>query len=354
MIEDLRIDSHKLMFHPERVVDWLRGYPIYPIGVEIAPTSACNHRCIFCALDYMQYKPVLLEKKLIVETLQEMGKRGLKSAVFAGEGEPLLNKDTPDMINQTKSLGIDTAMSSNGVLFKREVAKDCLHSLSWIRFSVSAGTEKVYQQIHRCRCEDFSIVINNLHEAVEIKRHDQLNTTLGVQLLLIPENVGEVLELAKKLKEIGVDYFTIKPFSKHPASISSIDENFDYEELLETEIQLKNLETESYKIIFRSNSMKKLKTTKAYTQCWGLPFFTYIDANANVLPCVVFLGNEDFSYGNLKTQNFVSIWEGERRQALIETLAHMDISGCRELCRLDEINNYLHMLRHPGAHVNFI
>ena len=49
---DYRIDSHKLIYHPERVADWMAGNNIYPICMEISPSSSCNHRCQICAFDY--------------------------------------------------------------------------------------------------------------------------------------------------------------------------------------------------------------------------------------------------------------------------------------------------------------
>ncbi len=354
MADELRIDSHKLIFHPQRVAEWLKGKNIYPLEVEIAPSGGCNHRCLFCALDYMEYKPVLLEKKLILKNLKEMAEKGLKSVIFAGEGEPLLNKKTPEIINTTKSYGIDTAMSTNGVLLTREVTEECLKSLTWIRFSVSAGTSATYDLIHRGKSGDFEKAVENIRQAVVVKKSRNLDTTLGVQLLLIPENIKEVVTLAKLLREIGVDYFTVKPFSKHPKSNCSIDSEFNYQDYIDLERQLNELETDAYRIYFRENSMKKKASGKIYDKCFGLPFFTYIDANGQVWPCIAFLGDNELCFGSLKELSFVEIWEGKRRTEILGIFDAMDIKKCRELCRLDEINSYLHQLKHPGAHVNFI
>lgn len=52
-MDKYRIDSHKLIYHVSRVNDWLNGKLIYPIYMEISPIGSCNHRCIFCAYDFI-------------------------------------------------------------------------------------------------------------------------------------------------------------------------------------------------------------------------------------------------------------------------------------------------------------
>ncbi len=61
-MDEYGIDSHKLMFHVPRVNDWLQGKTVYPIYIEIAPAGGCNHRCTFCAVDYIGYKVRYLDK----------------------------------------------------------------------------------------------------------------------------------------------------------------------------------------------------------------------------------------------------------------------------------------------------
>ncbi|GAF67380.1 unnamed protein product, partial [marine sediment metagenome] len=56
MRDKYKLDEHKLMYHPEIVSKWLRGEEVYPILVDICPIGRCNHRCIFCAYNYTNYK----------------------------------------------------------------------------------------------------------------------------------------------------------------------------------------------------------------------------------------------------------------------------------------------------------
>lgn len=36
MSDNFRIDSHKLIFHPQRVAQWLAGEPVYPLYAELS------------------------------------------------------------------------------------------------------------------------------------------------------------------------------------------------------------------------------------------------------------------------------------------------------------------------------
>lgn len=353
MADDIRIDSHKLIYHPQRVADYLRGENIYPLEIEIGLSGACNHRCIFCAVDYMEYNPAMLDAEVLLKNLAIMHERGLKSIIFAGEGEPLLNKNASKIITGAKNLGIDCALATNGVLLTENFSNETLKSLTWIRFSISAATEKTYQQIHQSKDGDLAKVFSNLRASVEIKRAKNLTTTLGTQLLLLPENKNEVVELASKLKEIGVDYFTIKPFSQHPASKTKIQVNYD--EMLDLENAVKKYEDDNYKIYFRRIAMENLKYRKPYHKCRGLSFMTYLDARGDVYPCIVFMGNEKLKYGNLYEYNFAEIWESEKAKKMRDNFCGDVLHNqCREACRLDEINKYLEALAEPNAHINFI
>ena len=353
MAENIRMDSHKLIYHPDVVARWLKGENIYPIEIEIGLTNACNHRCIFCAVDYTGYKPNMIDSQLLIKNLEELAPKGVRSIIYAGEGEPLLHREAPDIINRTKCLGIDTAMSTNGVLLTPEVSKECLKSLTWIRFSTAGITDATYDKIQRGKHGDLSKVLFHMEEAVKVKRNQHLHTTIGVQLLLLPENKNEIVRMGKELRKIGVDYFTIKPFSQHPQSQQILQVN--YKEMLEMEEEVKGLQTENFKIYFRAHSMQKLECKRCYKHCWALPFMVYMDAKGNLWPCIVFMGKDELKYGNIYENSFVEIWEGNHRKEIIDYFMNMDLEkNCRELCRLDEMNRYLNELKYPGEHVNFI
>jgi len=343
------------MFHVPRLNAWLKGKTIAPLYLEIAPSGGCNHRCIFCAVDYLDYKPAFLEFKVLRSCVREAAVLGVKSIMYAGEGEPLLHKDIQKIVRMTKTAGIDVSITTNGVLLKKELSQKILKYLSWIRISLNAGTSSSYAEVHRTKEEDFFKVLDNLKKAVQIKRKGKLSLAIGVQLLLIPENVTGVLNLARLLKKIGVDYLTIKPYSQHPLSGARLDPHFKYERHAGLRNKLQKFEDKYFKIIYRDATMQRLTTRKDYAHCLGLPFWAYITALGDVVACSAFLGKKEFCYGNIYKNSFKKIMNSRHRKDIIKRASsRLDVTKCRQVCRLDKINSYLWELTHPGLHVNFI
>ena len=353
----LRIDHHKLLFHVERVSDWLKGKTTYPIYMEISPAGSCNHRCVFCGLDFMGYQPRFLDADLLMARLTEMGSLGLKSVMFAGEGEPFLHRRMAEVVVHAKEqAGIDVALTTNGVLMRPEVTEEILPATTWIKISINASTPETYAAIHGTRSQDFETVCANMEQAVAIRERQGASCTLGAQILLLPDNRHEVLGLACRCRDMGLDYLVVKPYSQHPQSQHHAFESVSYDECDGLADQLDQVRTETFQVIFRRRAMRKWDDrTRPYECCLALPFWSYMDAGGNIWGCSVYLGDERFLYGNIRENTFAEIWQGpKRRDSLAWSMAHLDVSTCRVGCRMDDVNRYLWELKHPHPHVNFI
>lgn len=356
-MEKFRIDSHKLMFHPRRVAQWLAGEDVYPIYVEISPTGACNQRCTFCALDYVGYPPRSLDTALLMERLSEMGRLGVKSVMFGGEGEPLLHPDLADIVNHAKRAGLDVALTTNGTLMTGDLFQRMAASLSWVKVSINAGTAATYAKLHRTSAEQFDAVLANLARAVAIRKDlGLLDCTIGAQMILLPENAAEMEILARQVREIGIDYLVVKPYSQHHKSITREYELFDPSLYLESADRLQYLNDDGFRFVFRSNAFRKASQPHdGFERCLALPFWSYIDSQGCVWGCSSLIGDDRFCFGTLMKQSFEQIWNGARRQKLMSAMSDgFDLAGCRTNCRMDEINRYLRELVHPAPHVNFI
>ena len=350
------IDSHKLMYHVPRVKEWLDGKDIYPIYMEVSPAGACNHRCRFCAVDFMEYQNRKLDTLIFKDRLTELGALGLKSVMFAGEGEPLLHPDMAAIATHTKKSGIDVSFTTNAVLLKEDIVDEILSSTEWIKVSINAGTPEVYSSVHQTKPDDFNKVISNMKRAALSRDKNGYKCALGMQLLLLPENADTVETLAMQAADIGIDYLVVKPYSQHPLSETNEYSTIKYDDYLYLAEKLEKYNSNDFNVIFRLNAMTKWNTMeKPYSCCLALPFWSYIDAGGNVWGCSMFLENDKFHYGNIYDKSFEEIWKGGKRKESLRYVAEeLDASCCRVNCRMDEINKYLWKLKTPPMHVNFI
>jgi GTP 3',8-cyclase len=365
MADDYRIDSHKLIYHPERVArwlqagnDWEKAKKVYPIYLEVSPSGACNHRCTFCALDYIGYKPRLLDMEVMRRVLPEMGSLGVKSIMFAGEGEPLLHKQIVELAGLAVESTIDISFTTNGVLLSPRIAEKLLPITQWIKVSIDAGTPETYSALHQTQEKDFHRVISNLKHSVKYRNDARLSCTLGGQVLLLPENYRELRTLAKICRDdIGLDYLVIKTHSQHAYSLSRKYASLSYKELDEAAEAVTDLSSGTFSVIYRAELVRNhINNGKSPKTCHAVPFFwAYMMSNHDIYSCSAYLQDPRFLLGNLKEQSFKEIWEGQSRESnfLYMQNGH-DTTQCRINCRMNPVNRYLLELMNPVPHVNFI
>lgn len=369
MSDRYAIDSHKLIYHPQRVARfldagnvWERVKSIYPLYVEISPVGACNHRCTFCAVDYVGYKPVRLSLEVIERALAEMGQQGVKSVMFAGEGEPMLHTGIDRMVMAASAAGIDTAMTTNASILSDTFIERALPLMSWIKASVNAGTAETYARIHQTRELEFERVLANLKRMVEARRSGGYSCVLGAQILLLPENAAEIETLAQICRdEIGLDYLVVKPYSQHAFSVTRLYQslNYNYQAYTELQSRLAAMSTDNFSVVYRENTMNKHDKGDAhrYSCCHATPaFWAYVMSTGAVYGCSAYLLDPRFDYGNINESSFRDIWEGEsRRNNFRYVREELDIRECRLNCRMDEVNRYLdRLVKQDVQHINFI
>ena len=343
------IDSHKLHFHPARVLqwdeadEWEKAKEIFPLYVEISPVGACNHRCTFCAVDYIGYESNRLDGAILRNRLREMAKLGVKSVMFAGEGEPLLHKETNVNVVAAQDAGLDVAFTTNGVLLHKLRE---LSSCKWVRISLNAGSAKTYAAVHRTKQQDFTAVLKNIEDAVKRKG----SCDLGVQCVILPENVAEIEALYKLCDELGVDYLIAKPYSQHKKSLTHAYENtYPFDEFLNFQSAPGHCD-----FIYRLDSVNTKEIP--YDKCHATPnFWAYIMATGDVYSCSAYLLDDRFRMGNINEHTFKHIWQSEKRRQnwhfVRETL---DIHECRVNCRMNSVNKYLTEYREMTFDKNFI
>jgi GTP 3',8-cyclase len=227
-----------------------------------------------------------------------MGRLGIKSIMYAGEGEPLLHKEINEVVQLTHDAGISISFTTNGTHMDTNFIEKSLPLCEWIKVSLNAGTSVTYAEIHQTKESDFHKVIEKLKKAVRYKRDNKLGCTLGVQTLLLPENFKEMKDLAKLCaEEIGMDYLVIKPYSQHLSSETRIYEDIDYQPYIDMGEELEEFNSENFQIIFRQHAMENYMEdeTLRYDKCSSTPFlWAYVMADGAVYGCSAFLLDERF------------------------------------------------------------
>lgn len=356
--DPLLIDSQKLSLHPTRVAQWLaadtpeKKLAVYPIYVEISPVGHCNHRCTFCAVDYIGYKARSIDTMTLMQCLTQMSNKGVKSVMFAGEGEPLLHKEIDLLVKCASSVGIDVAFTTNGVLLDK--IYDVLDRIKWIKVSLNAGNEEDYERIHKAKKGDWGRVWENLQGAVRRRKEF---TKIGVQAVVLPDNIQSLESLVRIAKATCLDYVVLKPYSQHTSSLTKEYKEVTYHEQLQGLLTLKEkYETAVFKVIVRTTAMEDWDAQEhKYKTCHATPYmWAYIMATGDVYSCSAYLLNNEFNLGNINEQSFSSIWEGAKRRSHLTYMATLDISKCRLNCRMNQVNKYLDKVVNPPEHASFI
>ncbi len=357
MDQDLfNLDGHKLHHHLDRLSAYMKGDDIAPLYVEFSPVGSCNHRCVFCAYDYIGYQNRKLDRASMERTLKEMGEMGVKAALFAGEGEPFVHPDMPKFAQIAAGAGIDVGMFSNCVPLTQKKVEEAFPHLTFIRCSFNAGTKESYAAIHQTKPEDFDKAVANLRYAVDFKRKNNLKVTIGMQIVMLPQNLKTVPELARLASDIGVDYLALKPFVQHPDQVTMRwEENFTLAEVEPVMQEAEKHNRPGFQVVGRRESFRKYHN-RTYSHCYALPFFAFILSDGNVYTCGPYYENKEHAYGNIHEMSFREIWNSARRKAIQKHAAtELDVkSNCMPNCRPDAVNRFLWELKNPPAHTNFI
>ena len=116
-------------------------------------------------------------------------------------------------IKRGHELGISMASGTNAFVFNRSKLEQVLPYLTYLRVNFSAGTRDRYAEIMGVKPEWYDRVVQNIKDMVDIKRRDDLPVTIGMQMVLMPQDGDQIMPFAELGKEIRPDYAIIKPVS---------------------------------------------------------------------------------------------------------------------------------------------
>lgn len=359
---------------------------IYPIALEVGPSGSCNNRCEWC--NHKGYQnaeggisnnrgsmSLEMYTRLIDEvTSYEDPNMRTRGMIFSASGEPTLNKDFNRFMAYTASAGIDTALITNGTSFRNPgkghelKMVNALYS-TWTRISLNAGTPETRNAIHKAGLNDFDEVLYHLEELSKMRddpkviseRFGRIGSRkrlhLGAQIVVEPENIEEIGEFVRRVKDAGIDYAQIKPVVFNPKDReedgvtvkSQLPPEFWERVIQSGESAKAKFESENFEVYFKSDQFEGLidpdQGRSSFDVCRAM-FAPVIEENGDIFYCSQTRGDEEFKIGNLQENTFREIWEGERRRKVWEEI---DIQrDCQIFCRNHATNDVLDDIDREG------
>jgi len=289
----------KLFYHGDRVKEWLETGKTRPILIEIDPTGFCNADCPWC---FYRGKKVgkALDTEATLEALEGMAKAGIKAINWTGGGEPTLHPDLKRFVDKANSLGIKSGLFTNAI---KEIDPS---GFEWIRVSF---TNKYYS------------VIN----PDTIRRYAKA-TKLGISMNIDESNRDSAYDLCSRAKELGADYFQIRPI---------LERSYLKQKKIEPPYKLKELQSKDFKVYLSEYKFEDSTKPKDYKICYGGHFTPVLDYNGNVRNCNYHLDKDDHILGNIYDTPFEKIVMKDFKV----------LPDCQNCCKNHQINKLLNHLK---------
>ena len=351
-------DGCKLAWHMDRVHRHFRDDMwIAPLHIDIGATKTCNAKCKYCYGYFQQMTGEIIPKDVLVRLFKDAPGLGVKSLTLTGDGEPTLNPAVYEAIEVGKSNDLDIGFATNGISLNSSKLKILLSSCTWLRFNLSAVDEEGYKDLHGV--PQWELVQENIIRAVELRRKLGLEgkCTLGLQMVLIPECLDQIIPEAHFAVRHGLDYFVIKQFSDPKCEeMSRFDLAwYDSWTVRGKLVDAERLSTKLTKIVPKYGMIAS-KGVRPYDHCVDCPLIFQISGSAKCYPCGYLFNNADYCYGDLKEQSLEDILRSGRYWDTIKFMrykfdVHKDCVGC---CRHDFTNAFMWNYLNPPDHLNFI
>lgn len=321
----LILDSHKLSYHFERVSAWENNERVAPVSVDMALTRACGAMCSFCyaMVQEPQERSTIREKEAL-NLLDDFAEVGIKSVSLISDGESTISKAYVPFIQHASKIGIDVGNATNGWEWNSDKVDQVLPHLTWVRFTVAAGTPEGYSKIMFKgpeHTEVFDKAMKNIKYAVDLKKKLNLKVTLGIQMVLMPEFKNEIIPFAKLAVDLGVDYGVIKHCSDDEFGTLGVDYT-KYQEMYPLLEEAEKLSNNNTKVIVKWDKIEN-KGKPSYKRFYGPQFLLQISGSGLVAPSGMFF-NARYSklhIGNYVDERFRDIFKSERYWKIMDYLS---------------------------------
>ena len=167
-------------------------------------THSCQERCGYCISP--NKKKELTTEKEHFEIQDQLIKNGLTKNRYIG-GEPLLIPHLPKLIADAHDRGLDTRLSTNGILLTEEKFKEIKNHINSIALPFESMNDELNREIRCTKC----------HRKIVSSRipmiKDAGNIGILINTCVHKKNINELEEVGYFLNEQGVDHWKLRRFN---------------------------------------------------------------------------------------------------------------------------------------------
>lgn len=343
-VYDLVLDGSKIGYWPDRIAAWERGEKIAPVTIDCAMTRACNAACSFCYAQLQANEGAKISKQCFLDFLDDAAAIGVKGVSFISDGESTVVPWWADAVEHAASVGLKVGAGSNGIKLTKPILEKSLRFLSYLRFNFSAGERKRWAEIMGVPQPQFDVVVQNIRDAVEIKRRDGLLVNLNMQMVVMPEFGDQILPLARLAKELRVDYLIFKHCADDRDGTLGVDYH-KYDALYDTFKEAESLSDETFRVAVKWSRLKD-EGKRRYGRCFGAPFLMQISGSGCVSTCGFHFNErfKKFHIGNITEKRFKDIWASDRYDEVMRYVSSEQFcpqTRCGPNCLQTKVNEFL-------------
>lgn len=346
------------------VKDLSRVPDFAPVSINLDITTACNYACDHCVDMDILNQPIKYDHQKLLDSLQLMANRGLRSVIVIGGGEPTVYPKFIETIRFMKELGLQVSVVSNGSGMKKiaEVA-DVLEETDWVRLSLDSGSDEVFQAMHKPKRP---ISVDEICEGVREIKAVETKFKIGFSFIItwkgafindtkIVENIHEIVLGAERARKYKFDYISYKPFlTRAPANNAEVvdlegsNDHFDQiiARIRDSVNDAKKLATESFDV-YEATNLKVLenRSYRDYTEqphSCHMQFFRQVLSPLGMYNCPVYR-NQPHGFLGAKEAYASGEEYNDTRQATAKLIDTFDAaSECREVtCLYNHVNWWL-------------
>ena len=307
-----------------------------------------------------------ITREIALEFLSDAAEIGVKGVSLISDGESSLVPFYAESIVHGAAVGLQIGIGTNGYVLRRPMLEKILPSLSYLRFNFSGGTREGYSRIMGVKPSWYDQVIQNVTDAMDIKRRAGLKVTINLQLVCEPKYEPELIPFAELASRLRPDYAIVKHCADDADGTLGIDYR-QYEKLNDTFAKIEAMGDKDFRVVVKRERIKD-EGRRDYSRCYGPPFITQLSGNGLLAPCG-FLFNEKykaFHIGNICDTRFKDLYQSERYWEVMKYLASPEFDPrerCGPNCLQTLTNSYLWHLKEgtvqlptgtPPPHLGFL